>query len=285
MRLQKVSLLMLALLTGSIVAGLAIAASTYKLAYRLQKGQRLKYQTIVKLDQSMEMMGQEMTSTIAGISLMHLDVENVDKDGNVTVVYALDSLRTHIKSQNPPVDSTFRNPDALIGKRTRQVMNARGRKLKSAVVDSVKLAGMAAQIGGQHSSLHLIELPGKGVKTGESWTVSNTDTVQQNDGKLFLTPNHTYTIGADVDTLGYKCVRISYTGTMAIKGDMKNMGMTLFIEGEGPSSGTAYFAAKEGLLVAATNDSDLEMTIALTGQMNMTIPQSTSTRIVVTLVK
>jgi hypothetical protein len=57
------------------------------------------------------------------------------------------------------------------------------------------------------------------------------------------------------------------------------------LEGEGPSSGVAYFAPKEGVLVVATNNTDLEMTIALTGQMSMTIPQSTSTKTVVTLVK
>jgi len=285
MRLQKLSKLMLTALAVSVIATLALAAGAYKFAYHFQKGQRLKYMTSVKTDQSMEMMGQEMTSAIEGMSMMHIDVENVDKDGTATFVYALDSLRLHVKSQNPPMDSTFRNPEGLIGKRTRQVMSALGNKIKSTVVDSVKLAGMAAQVGGQYSSLHLIEFPGKEVKLGESWSIARADTIEQAGGQAILSPNHTYTVGAEVDTLGYRCVRVSYTGAVKIKGEGKNMGMNFFVEGEGPSSGIAYFAPKEGLLVVATNNADLEMTIALTGQMSMTIPQSTSTKTVVTLVK
>jgi len=285
MFLQKFSKLMLVVLAVSMIAALAFAAGAYKFAYRFQKGQHLKYLTSVKTDQSMEMMGQEMTSVVEGTSLMHIDVENVDKDGSVTMVYALDSLSTHVKSQNPPMDSTFRNPEGLLGKRTRQVMSALGKKIKSTVVDSVKLSGMAAQMGGQHSSLHLIEFPGKDVKLGETWKVAKTDTMEQGGGKVVLSPDHTYTVGAEVDTLGYKCVRIAYSGTVKIKGEGKNMGMNFFVEGEGPSNGIAYFAPKDGLLIVATNNVDLEMTIALTGQMSMTIPQSTSTKTVVTLVK
>lgn len=287
MFLQKLSKLMLGLFTVSVISSLVFAAGPYKLAYRFQKRQHLKYMTSVKTEVSMEMMGQEMTNSVDGASLMHIEVEDVDKDGNISIVHALDSLRSHIKSQNPPMDSTFRNPDALIGKRTRLVINSLGKKIKSTVVDSVNLSGVMAQMGGQQTSLRLIELPGKEVKPGDTWNVSTPDTIQQSEGKIMLSPKHTYTVGSEVDTLGYKCIRISYTGTVGIKGDMKNksMGMNIFIEGEGPSSGTAYFAPKEGLLVAATNNADLEMTVALTGQMSMTFPQSTSTKTAVTLVK
>jgi hypothetical protein len=265
-----------------IVAATAVAAGTYKLAYRLQKGQRLKYQTMVSTQQSMEMMGQEMNTTIEGVSLMHIDVAEVDKNGNLTIVYALDSLRTHVK--NPQIDSTFRNPEGLLGKRTQQVISALGTKIRTTVLDTVALGGMMGQLA-QQSNLNLVELPDKEVKSGDTWAHTTTDTIKQGEGKIIVSPKQTYKIGAEVDTLGYHCVRISYAGTTAIKGDGKNMGMNYFVEGEGPSSGTAYFAPKEGLLVAVTNNSDLEMTIALTGQMSMTIPQSTSTKVSVVLVK
>jgi len=284
MRTKKLSTVVVVLFAVSIVAGLALAAGSYKLGYRLQKGQRLKYQTNVKVDQSMEMMGQEMTTAIESASLLNVEVENVDKDGNTTIVLAVDSFSTHIK--NSQIDTTFKNPEGLVGKRMRQVISGHGKKISSAVIDSVKLAGMLAQLGGQQSSLNLIELPDHEVKPGDTWSVSKTDTMKQGaDGKAIVSPNHTYTIGAEVDTLGYHCIRISYTGTVSVKGEGKNMGMNYFAEGEGPSSGTVYFAPKEGLLIAAINNSDIEMTIALTGQMSMTIPQSTSTRTAVTLVK
>jgi hypothetical protein len=130
-----------------------------------------------------------------------------------------------------------------------------------------------------------VEFPAKEVKQGDTWAHTSMDSIKQGEGKIYVTPNQTYTLGADVDTLGYHCVRISYTGTMALKGDGSMQGMKYFVEGEGPSFGTAYFAPKEGLLVVVTSNSDLEMTIALTGQMSMTIPQSTSTKVSVVLVK
>jgi hypothetical protein len=134
-------------------------------------------------------------------------------------------------------------------------------------------------------SMTLIELPEKEVKAGDSWTTSNTDTVTQGGGKIIVTPNNTYSVAGEVDTLGYKCVRISYTGKATIKGEGTQMGMNFCIEGEGPTAGTAYFAPKEGLLVALATTSDLEMTIALTGQMSMTIPQSNATKLAMVLVK
>jgi len=290
MQLQKMSKSTLSLWAVIFVAGsvatLAMAAGAYKLVYRMQKGQRLIYKMTMSNETSAEMMGQEMQSSSEGENFMHCEVEEVGKDGKITMVYAIDSLRTHVKSQNPPIDSTFRNPEGLIGKRTRQVINAHGKKLHSAVVDSVKLSGMFAQMGGgQQSALRLVELPEKEVKIGDTWNVSTPDTLQQGGNKFVVTPNLTYTVAGEVDTLGYKCVRLNYKGTTAIKGEGKNMGMNLFIEGEGPNQGTAYFASKEGLLVAMLGSSDLEMTIALTGQMSMTIPQSISTKLALTLVK
>jgi hypothetical protein len=287
MRLQKLLKSIVMTVAICALAGLAVAAvggGPYKLAYRMQKGKSLKYMINAQTDQSREMQGQEMTFTTEGASLIHLDIEEVTQDGNVTFVYAIDSLRAHLNI--PQMDTTFRNPEGLVGKRTRQVINAQGKKLKSIVVDSVKLSGMLAQMGGgRQASVTLIELPVNEVKVGDSWTTSNTDTMMQGGGKIIVTPNNTYTVVGEVDTLGYKCVRISYQGKATIKGEGTQMGMNFFIEGEGPTTGTAYFAPKDGLLVALVSNSDIEMTIALTGQMSMTIPQSSSTKISMVLVK
>ena len=174
----------------------------------------------------------------------------------------------------------------LIGKRSRQTISALGKKLKTEVVDSIKLSALLAQAGGSRTSLlSLIELPEKEVKNGDSWTTSQTDTFKQGNMKVVITPNATYTVGSEVDTLGYKCLRLAYKGTIKIKGEGTQMGMNVFVEGEGPVTGTAYFAPAEGLLVGTISDSNLEATIALTGQMTMTMPQSTSTKTTVMLVK
>jgi hypothetical protein len=286
MRLQKLSKIIVSAVAISMLAGLAVAAAggPYKLVYRMKKGQRLNYRMTMTVEQSMEMQGNEMNSNIDGATALHIEVEEVGKEGNITFVYALDSLRTHVKS--PQLDSTFRNPAELVGKRTRQTISALGKKLKSEVIDSVNLSGMLAQAGlGRQASLQLIELPEKEVKIGDSWTAVQTDTSEQGSMKIVVAPSTTYTVAGEVDTLGYKCLRLTYKGTLKVKGEGTQMGMNLFFEGEGPVAGTAYFAPMEGLLVGAISDSNLEATIAITGQISMTMPQSTSTKTAMLLVK
>lgn len=287
MRLQKLSKIIMGAVAISMLAGLAVAAAggPYKLAYRMKKGQRLKYVMDRNTESSMEMPGREMNSTTTGKIFIHLDAEEIDKDGNITFVYALDSLL--LRANVPQMgDTTFKNPAELIGKRNRQVMTANGKKLKSAVVDTAKLTGMLAQIGGGLlSAFSLLEFPAKDVKLGESWADTTPDTIKQMGNKIVITPNLTYTVAGEVDTLGYKCLRLAYNGTNKIKGEGTNMGMNFFIEGEGPAKGTAYFAPQEGLLVAKISERDLEMTVALTGQMSMTISQSSSEKETTVLVK
>lgn len=273
--------------TMSLLAGLVMAsAGVYKLAFSMKKGQRLKYKMKTSTEQSMEMMGREMSSSVNGATVMHLEVEDVSKTGDITFVYAIDSMQTQVKNAMMGMDSTFINPAGLIGKRTRYTMNAAGKKLSSVIIDSVKLSGVMAQVsGGRQNSFNLIELSGKEMKAGESWTTNKVDTMNQAGGKMMVTTATTYTVGNEVDTLGYKCVRLMTKGKASIKGEGAQMGAKLFFEGEGPTSGVVYFAPKEGLLVAMTSDSDLEMTIAVTGPQNMTIPQTTATKITLALVK
>ena len=273
--------------TLSLLAGFVMAsADVYKLAFSMKKGQRLKYKMKTSTEQSMEMMGREMSSSVQGVTVMHLEVEDVTKTGDITFVYAIDSMQTQVKNAMMGMDSTFINPAGLIGKRTRYTMNAAGKKLNSVIIDSVKLSGVMAQVsGGRQNSFNLIELSGKEMKAGESWTTNKVDTMNQAGGKMMVTTATTYTVGNEVDTLGYKCVRLMTKGKASIKGEGAQMGAKLFFEGEGPTSGVVYFAPKAGLLVAMTSDSDLEMTIAVTGPQNMTIPQTTATKITLALVK
>jgi hypothetical protein len=285
MFLQKPLRFFIAAVVMSLLVSLAVGAGgTYKLVYRMKKGQRLKYKTDLNVQNAMEVQSREIATSSLATSALHLDVEDAGKDGRITYVYALDSLQVKIKT--PQMDSTLKNPEGMLGKRTRQTMTALGKRLQTVIVDSLRLPGIMAQSGGsRQSAFRLIELPEKEVKIGDAWTTNTPDTSAQSSGQLIMTTNATYTVAGEIDTLNYKCLRLTYVGQMSLKGNGVNMGMNFTIEGEGPISGTAYFAPKEGLMVAWVGNSDLETTVALTGQMNMTIPQSTATQLTVVLVK
>jgi hypothetical protein len=121
----------------------ALSGGAYKLAFKMKKGQRLKYKSTFDIQNSMEMQGNEMTSSSNATSQLHIDIEEVGKDGNLTYVYALDSLRITAQG-GPQGNESYENPEGMIGKRTRQTINALGRKLQSAVVDSMILPGSLA---------------------------------------------------------------------------------------------------------------------------------------------
>jgi hypothetical protein len=285
MRLQKLSKAVVVTGILSLIVTLALGAGgAYKLAYQMKKGQRLKYKTIVEVQNSIEVQGNEMTSASNATHELHIDVEEIGKDGNIVYVYAVDSLRVNVQG-GPQGNESYQNPEGVIGKRTRQIISALGRKIKSTVVDSMFLPGSLAQRGARQFSLQFIELPAKTVKTGDSWSVNTPDTTTLIGGQIIVTPALNFTVVGEVDTMGYKCLRLTYNGKTALKGNGVNMGMNFSIEGEGPTSGTAYFAPKEGLLVAVIGNSDLETTVALTGQMPMTIPQSTASKMTVALIK
>ncbi len=50
------------------------------------------------------------------------------------------------------------------------------------------------------------------------------------------------------------------------------MGMDVFTEGGGKMSGTIYFDEKAGMLVSEDSKIDMDLTAAVKGQQNMTIP-------------
>ena len=61
-------------------------------------------------------------------------------------------------------------------------------------------------------------------------------------------------------------------------GKMKQMGMDMVMEGSGDITGTVWFDPALGLLIEEQNNTSMEMTLALTGQTQMTIPMSQKTK-------
>ena len=268
----------------AVAFGIAFAGGKYHLAYKFNKGEKLKYKAETNIEQTQERMGQEVVSTISADNVIDIVVEDVDKDGNISLVYKLAASRSSLR--NPMMDTTFVDPPSLIGKRTRLVITSAGKRIKTEKVDTLKLSPMLAQTGGgQLASLRFPKLSKKELTVGSKWTVSEPDSQVNNNMKTYITPTSNYEVIGEADTLGYKCLKIKFSGEVKIKGKGEQMGMKIFIEGDGPTEGLLYFAPKEGRLVALKTSSEMDMTIALTGQMTMTIPSSMVTDMSMALVE
>ena len=104
-------------------------------------------------------------------------------------------------------------------------------------------------------------------------------------GKMVVSSHVTYTLVEPTERFGYKCYKITSKGTTSYQGKGQMMGMSMFTEGTGTVNGTIYFAPEEGILVESESTSQQELTSAVTGQQNMTIPISQSVKSSTTLQK
>jgi hypothetical protein len=131
----------------------------------------------------------------------------------------------------------------------------------------------------------ITRLPEKEVKIGEKWNSTTIDTVESMGGKIYHISNMEYTLSGKEKKQNHDCLKIDYIGTTSDTGKMMMNGMELFVEGNGKVKGTMYFDAKIGITVLDESTTDNEQTMAITGQQNMTIPMSVTSKSIKTLLE
>ena len=258
-------------------------SDSYKLKYKMAKGTVLHYKIDSKMESLQEMMGSEVESNTQTNAKIKITSEGENKDGNLTYLMVYESML--LEMVGSMLDSTFKDPAGLIGKRVRKTITPYGDQIKSVELDSIKL-GLLSRGGGLASGREFLpNLPGSELKMGEKVSVTDVDSLGTLGGTTITKAEMEFTLMGKETKLGYDCLKIDVKGTVNLEGDGIMQGMKFFIEGDGDFQRTLYFAPKEGLLVAAHNQTDIEMTLALTGQMQMTIPITQSQTSNMTLIK
>jgi hypothetical protein len=135
----------------------------------------------------------------------------------------------------------------------------------------------------QREVMNIFLLPEKELKVGDKWNDSRTDTADVGTGKMVNSMDVEYTLAGTEVQSGHQCLKITYTGKLSTSGKMNRMGMDIFTEGTGKVAGTLYFDHVKGLLVRDESTRDVESTVAVTGQQNMTFPMTTTTKTTVEL--
>jgi hypothetical protein len=260
------------LLCGLFIATTMNAQESYKLAYKFQKGKTYLYSTASAGNMTQEMMGKEMKMTNGANMIIRVVVEDVAKNGDLTLILSADSALVSTKSQM--MDTTMNMTDFL-GKRNKFVLSPIGTVLSHEVIDTVKTQG---QFGGnvQRNLSNFSKLPENSVKMGDKWKTTTLDTLDMMGGKVAHTAMLDLTLTGKEKKQGHDCLKIDYTGTTADTGKLMMGGMELYLEGNGKVNGTMYFDAGQGLVILDESTTDSEQTMAITGQQNMTIPMSQS---------
>jgi len=259
------------------------ASDSNKLRYKMKKGTTLNYTMESTMESLQEVMGSEIESTTQSKAKIKITSEGQNKDGNLIFIMVYESMVIELLSSM--MDSTFEDPEGLLGKRIRKTITPSGDQIESVELDSIKL-GMLVQGGGLSSSREFLpNLPEGELKIGQTVSQTDVDSLNTFGGTTVSKSEVEFTLIGNETKLGYDCLKIAVKGTVNLEGDGSMQGMKFFIEGDGDFQSTLYFAQKEGLLVAAEKQTDIEMTAAVTGQMSMTIPITQSVKSIITLVK
>ncbi len=257
----------------------------YTLRYAPKKDTVLKYKSTTETEQTMEMMGQESTTEVNAEAVMSVLVENVEDDGTIAYVVKIDSMIARLSSPMMG-DTTLTAPEWVVGKRKRHFTSPLGKTLKTEQIDSVSAGGrLASMLSSVENSFTLPTLPEKAIAVGESWSDVVQDTIVREGGQIISMRSVDAVLTGIVDTLGHTCARVSFTGDAEVSGNFQQQGMKIGFEGEGPLDGTFYFDFKKGILVTLVTEFELDATIGMTGQMSMTIPQTTITKSTIVLVE
>jgi len=266
-RVTSCCLLGLGLLTGTIYA-----QEKTELQFTYKQGETYRYRSDYSYDMTQEMNGQEMKMTGTTKSVIRLFVETVNADGDMTLINCYDELRSTMK--NVMMDTTIEQKE-LIGKRGKVVITKSGKELLQQLIDTVKSEkGMATGNVASMYSVNFPILPDHPVALGDKWTSEHTDTVKVGDGSTITKSNTEYTLIQKEKKDGHECLNIGFVSKSETTGKMTQMGMEMFLEGDGETRGAIWLDPVLGIVVAKETTSTQNMTYALTGQMKMSIPST-----------
>jgi hypothetical protein len=264
-----------------ILSIMTFAQEKYTLEYKYGEGTEYKYESESRYTSEQELYGQEMKASGSISSRMILNVTDVSSNGNMTFTSGLEKLTMKVKT---PMMDTVMDMNDHTDKPEKATISKFGNILLKEVSDSGKAGDSFQSFGNVNSIFNEMALfPGREVVIGEKWNNEKTDTAR---GFMMITKTHTdYTFQSVEARNSHTCAKILFTGNMEIAGKMNQMGMDFLIEGSGDTSGTIWFDMTQGVIVAKETKMVQDLTLVLTGQMQLTLPVSQNFVTTTTLVE
>ncbi len=256
----------------SIVSFALAGAQALKLEYKYAKGTAYSYRDAMDGKTSQEVMGQEIKSEMNGMQVIRFEPQSVGADGSIVMTATVDSASMHVKAPN--IDTT-QVQNELIGRSFTFTLEKTGDASRFTAINPSD----SALMGSIENQLEKYpRLSDAKVGVGSTWNKNQVDTIVQAQfgGRLITDTKETYTVAAIEMKNGYKCYKLTATGTIGLTGSGSTQGIDLKFEGTGKTTSTHYFAAAQGILVSSESIVDLDMTIGAVGQQQMVIPMTQS---------
>ena len=272
----------LVLISFMFILGTALAQEKFRLEYRYEKGKTYRYSEETKFESVQEINGQEMKANGSSSSLIRMDVQDVSDKGVITLIHSYEDMKVNTKMGM--MDTTVVLKE-LLDKKYQTLLSGSGRLIDQKAIDSVNsgVSIFATRRGQSDLYKEFVIFPDSAVKTGDSWNDERSDTLE--GSQMVTKTTRKYTLAGEEEKNGHKCRKISFSGTIEIGGKMTQMGMEFFMEGSGETTGFIWIDKESCIMIAQESATDQDMTMALTGQMQMTIPITTTTNSKFTLVE
>jgi hypothetical protein len=209
-------------------------------------------------------------------------VQDVSDSGDLTIISSLQDY--WVTSKSPYMDTTMVMKD-LLNRDIQMVISKKGKMMGNKLLDTVKTGKDFIGKGDALFNVYkeIVRFPDKVLKMGDTWQDERTDTTK---GTQMVTRTEmVYTLLGIEEKNGHTCLKTVFKGKTEIGGKMNQMGMEFFMEGSGETSGTLWFDKETSIIISKESTNDQDMTMALTGQMQMTIPITSTTTSKFTLIE
>jgi len=249
------------------------AQEKFSLGYKMEKGKVYKFAQENIIETIQEMEGQEMKMNTDGHTMIKYEVEDVSREGTITLVYSYDEVKLHLKGIGKDTTMEMKK---MLDKKTRAEITKNGKVIQESSVDTTK--GLKSMMSlNLFASSNLPRLPEQAIGIGDKWSGVTNDTSQSDDGLVVYKRNIEYTLAGTDKKSNHDCLKIDFKGNLEMTEKMKQMGMDVAREGSGETSGSLWFDPASGLLIEEQTVTAIEMTMAITGQSQITIPMSQKT--------
>lgn len=263
-----------------------ILSQSITLRFQPERDRTLNYLILSEgvVTQSMAGMEQVVNSkTEAKYSYL---VQGVSPNGDVEIIVSVDTIKTKVKVQAPALDTTIIVP---AGFKFKQKLDKYGKTVAFEVIEmkglqSPEMSEMNREIQKRNYS-HTVVFPEKNISPGDKWDFSYVDSVSGEVEKLFTKTAGTYTFIGVEDKNGIRCAKLNLDANTSISGKGVIQGMNYGLEGEGKNVGVLWVDLKTGTLVHSETETEIEMAMGISGQVQLTVPITQRFKTIVSLLK
>ncbi|NTV19658.1 MAG: hypothetical protein HGA83_09545, partial [Bacteroidales bacterium] len=268
--MKRVFLTLTLLFVFVITSNASFGQESVMLKYNFKEGKSFKTTMNLTNEMVQSMMGQEMKATSTVGTVSEYKISKVDAKNNATaLVTILDLSATTVAMGKEDVvkKSDFKKENICAE------YDQTGKSISGKLIDTTE---DFSKVGSFQGFVKLQILPAREVKVGEVWNEKQIDTVNNgpsNPMSFMTTAMDTeYTLVGKEMREGKNVYKISYKSSMELAGKGKQMNMDLFLEGTGEVTGFFYFDPAASVTVYSEGNTEMNSTITVTGQQNMSIP-------------